>query len=225
MGRIVATLAALIALSTSATSADWPTSRLGDLAVWDAAYDAVTGIRFIPTQLVVPAVWDGSRRLDMPATSFMQPSETYWHGPVAWRNPYGGETIQVYDRRRSNKREGDVLQKMALRREGDGIGRVYDSRFGGLVCSDEVKFPVGAWRQGEVRRFDYDCFTTEGGKPAVRRRASIITVEAVDYVCGGVPHCFSYRWRHIDAETNEVLDHRNYIFVPGRGLSGEARVQ
>lgn len=223
MRRLVVAL--LIFVSTPGLTADWPTSRVGELAVWDAAYDAATGTRFIPTQLVVPAVWDGSRRLDMPATSFMQPGETYWHGPVAWQNPYSGETMQVYDRQRSNKREGDVFQKMALRREGDGFGRVYDSRFGGTVCSDEVKFPVGLWRQGEVRRYDYDCFTMEGGKPVGRRRASIVAVEAIDYVCGTVPHCFSYRWRHIDPATDEVLDHRNYIFVPGRGLSGEARVQ
>jgi hypothetical protein len=217
---------ALIVVSTGARAADWPTARLGDLAVWDAAYDASTGTRFIPTQLVVPAVWDGARRLDMPAISFTQPSETYWHGPVAWQNPYSGETLQVYDRRRSNKREGDVFQKMALRAEGDGFGRVYDSRFGGgMVCSGEVKFPVGVWRQGEVRRFDYDCLTTVRGKPITRRRASIVTVEAIDYVCGDVPHCFSFRWKHIDPATDEVLDHRNYIFVPGRGLSGEARVR
>jgi hypothetical protein len=160
----------------------------------------------------------------MPATSFMQPSETYWHGPAAWRNPYSGETIQVYDRRRSNKREGDVFQKIGLRAANDGLGRVYDSRNGEFVCTNEVKFPLGVWRQGEVRRFDYHCLTIQGGQAVIRHRAAIVTIEAIDYVCAGVPHCLSYRWRYIDSDTDEVLDHRNYIFVPGRGLSGEARL-
>jgi len=225
MKRFVAvTLIAMTCAAAPARSDDWPTARLGDRAAWDAAYDESTGTRFIPTQLVVPSVWDGSRQIDMPLMSFRQPDGTYWHGPIAWKNPYSGETLQVYDRRRSNKREGDVVQMMGLRQEGDGLGRVYDSRFGGTVCSDEVKFPVGVWHQGEVRRYDYDCFTMEDGKPVGRRRASIVTVVSIDYTCGTVPHCFSYRWRHIDPATDKVLDHRNYIFVPGRGLSGEARV-
>ena len=48
-------------MSGPALAAEWPTSRLGDLAVWDAAYDPGSGIRYIPIQLIVPAVWDGSR--------------------------------------------------------------------------------------------------------------------------------------------------------------------
>src|SRR4051812_11671197 len=206
MVRFIFLLAVAWSASSNPAAAQWPPARLGEPALGDAAYDAATGIRFIPTQLVVPAGGEGGRRLEMPATSFMQPGETSWHGPLAWLNPYSGETLQVYDRRRSNKREGDVFQKMALRREGDGLGRVYDSRFdGGMVCSGEVKFPVGLWRQGEIRRFDYDCLTTVGGKTLSRRRASTVTVEAIDFVCGTVPHCFSFRWRHFDPATDEVL--------------------
>ena len=221
---LLALLAIVLGIAGTARAADWPAERLGPLAAWDAAYDAASGVRFIPTQLVVPSVWDGTRRIDMPATAFLQPSETYWRGPEAWTDPYSGEVVQVYDRRRSNRREGDVVQKVALRKAGDGFGRVYDSRFGEMVCANEVKFPVGEWREGETRRFDYECRQTVRGQVTVKRRASIVTIVALDFPCGAVPHCLSYRWRHIDAESGAVLDHRNYVFTPGRGLSGETRV-
>jgi hypothetical protein len=174
-------------------------------------------------QLIVPGAWDGTRRIDMPIAEGVDSEGTVWSGPQEWRNLYTGQMLTVYDRRRTTPREGSVEQKMAVRVDGSAIGRVYDSRFGGLVCDQEAKFPLGVWKQGEVRTFDYVCRTTRGGQVVERRRTARITIEALDYEYYGVAHSLRFAWRFSDRETGEVLDHRTYIFSPGRGLVAHIR--
>ncbi|MDB5888655.1 MAG: hypothetical protein JWM03_1527, partial [Rhodocyclales bacterium] len=106
-------------------------------SVWQQATDQSTGVRFIPMQLIVPSLWDGGHRIDMPAASGTDAEGTEWSGPSVWRNPYSGESVMAYDRHRSNRRDGTVDQKMAIRSDGAAIGRAYDSRFGGLICDGE----------------------------------------------------------------------------------------
>lgn len=204
-------------------AAQWSSARLGPKAAWEAAIDPVTGSRFIPTQLIVPGTWDGTRRIDLPIADGTDSEGTVWSGPQEWRNPYTGQTLTVYDRRRVSKREGSVEQKMAVRVDGSAVGRVYDSRFGGLVCDQEAKFPVGAWKQNEVRTFDYVCLAARGGKIVERRRTARITIEELDYEYNGIPHSLRFAWRFSDRDSGEVLDHRTYVFSPGRGLAGHAR--
>jgi len=100
-------------------------------------------------QLIVPGAWDGTRRIDMPSAKGVDSEGTVWTGPQEWRNPYTGQTLTVYDRRRTTPREGLVEQKMAVRVDGSAIDRIYDSRFGGLACDQEAKIPA---RRLEARR-------------------------------------------------------------------------
>ena len=207
----------------SVVAAEWPAARLGQKEVWDAATDQVAQHRFIPMQLIVPAAWDGTRRIDMPIAEGVDAEGTVWTGPQEWRNPYTGQMLTVYDRRRTTRREGSVEQKMAVRVDGSAIGRVHDSRFGGLVCDQEAKFPLGVWKQGEVRTFEYVCLTTRGGQVVERRRTARITIEELDYEYNGVAHSLRFAWRFTDRDSGEVLDHRTYIFSPGRGLAAQSR--
>lgn len=222
-------LAMLTALATllagaPAVAADWPTAQLGPQEVWDAASDRVAQSRFIPMQLIVPGVWDGMHRIDLPAATGQDAEETVWSGPQAWRNPYTGQTLTVYDRRRTTRREGLVEQKMAVRADGTAIGRVYDSRSGGSVCDQEAKFPLGVWKQGEVRTHAYVCLRTErNGQVVERHRVARITIEELDYTYHGSAHSLRFAWHYGDADSGEVLDHRTYIFSPGRGLVAHIR--
>ena len=211
---ILPTLAAL-----SASAAEWPAATLGPKEVWDAATDRVTQTRFIPMQLIVPGVWDGTQRIDLPPAGGFDAEGTTWTGPEAWRHPQTGQMLTVYDRRRTTPREGSVQQKMAVRTDGTAIGRAWDSRFGGLVCDQEAKFPLGLWKQGEVRTYAYICQAARGE----RRRNSRITIEEIDYEYNTIPHSLRFAWRYADGATGEVLDHRTYIFSPGRGLVSHAR--
>ena len=219
---LLAALAAIIAWS-SVVAAEWPTAKVGQKAVWDAATDHVTQSRFIPMQLIVPGVWDGTPRIDLPIANGTDAEETVWSGPQEWRNPYTGEMLTVYNRRRTTRREGLVEQKMAVRGDGSAIGRAYDSRFGVLVCDQEAKFPLGVWKQGEVRAYDYVCSSTRDGQVITRRRTSRLTIEELDYQYNGTEHSLRFAWRHTDSDSGEVLDHRTYIVSPGRGLVSHNR--
>lgn len=200
--------------ATAASGADWPSDKLGDAAVWDAAYDAQTGTRFIPMQLILPGKWSGERRIDHPEVAFTDPGRDFWKGPKSDSDAVSGAPIQVYDHSRSTPREGYVSQLFAVRAEQDGLGRVYDSRFGGLRCAGEIKFPLGEWRQGEVRRNEYSC---KAGRGAPKQRVNTITIEKIDFPCRGVQHCLQFTWRHEAEGQKEATDHRRYVFAPGLG--------
>jgi len=223
--RLLVLFAALAEISAlaPAIAAEWPTAKLGHKQIWEAATDHAAQNRFVPIQLIVPGAWDGTRRIDMPIAEGVDAEGTAWTGPQEWRNPHTGQMLTAYDRRRTNRREGLVEQKMAVRADGSAIGRIYDSRFGGLVCDQEAKFPLGVWKQGEVRAFDYVCLTTRSGQVVERRRAARITIEELDYEYNGVPHSLRFAWRFSDRDSGEVLDHRTYIFSPGRGLAASSR--
>ena len=217
-----ATLLALFACAPVA-AAEWPTAKLGPIAAWDAATDRAAGARYIPMQLIVPGAWDGTRRIDLPLAKGDSTEETVWTGPQEWKHPHSGKTLSVYDRRRTTRREGLVMQKMAVRDDGAAIGRVADSRFGGLICEQEAKFPLGVWKRGEVRTFDYVCLGTREGSAKPKKRTSRISIEELDYECDGTAHCLRFKWRLTDGDSGEVLDQRTYILAPGRGLIGHER--
>lgn len=204
-------------------AAEWPAARVGRKEAWDAATDPAAQTRFIPMQLIVPDAWDGARRIDMPIADGFDAEGTKWTGPQEWRNPHTGRTLTVYDRRRTTPREGLVEQKMAVRTDEAAIGRVYDTRFGGMVCDQEGKFPLGVWKQGEMRAFEYVCLTTRGGKVVEQHRLARITIEELDYEYNGVAHSLRFAWRFSDRDSGNVLDHRTYIFSPGRGLAAQSR--
>jgi len=212
--RVVATAGLAACLVARASWADeWPSARLGDRAHWDAAYDAASAQRFIPTQLVVPGVWGGARTADSPPGNFIDGGGDRWSGPTDDAEPLTGRKILSYGRERTNRREGTVVQRFALREQGDGIGRIRDSRFGGLECAGEIKFPLGLWREGETRRNEYHC-AIKGGPP--ERRVNTITIEKIDFPCRGVPHCLQFTWTH-ESERLGKLDDRRYVFAPGIG--------
>ena len=223
--RLLVMFAALGEVSTlaPAIAAEWPTAKLGPKQVWEAATDQAAQSRFVPMQLIVPGAWDGTRRIDMPIADEADAEGTVWTGPQEWRNPYTSQMLTAYDRRRTNRRDGLVEQKMAVRADGSAIGRIYDSRFGGLVCDQEAKFPLGVWKQGEVRTFDYVCLTTRGSQVVELRRTARMTIEELDYEYNGVPHSLRFAWRFSDRDSGKVIDHRTYIFSPGRGLAAQSR--
>lgn len=213
---IIAALALCIsAFECNAQAADWPADKLGDAAVWDAAYDATTGTRFIPMQLIVPSRWSGERRIDLPPVeSFIDPDGDRWKGPVADTDVFTGTPMQAYERARYTPREGHVAQRFAVRAEQDGLGRVYDSRFGEIRCVGEIKFPLGDWKQGEVRHNEFVC---KAGRGQPKKRRNTITIEKLDFACRGVAHCFQFTWKHEIEGQKEPSDYRRYVFAPGLG--------
>jgi hypothetical protein len=180
-------------------------ARAGD-DVWAASYDARTKTRFIPVELWTGAAWDGQRSLRLrPADLvFGSRGDKRIVGPIAWKRPGTQQALQVYERRSGSKK-----QLFALSSRGDGLGRVFDSRYG-RDCVDEVKFPLGLWRQGETRVFRVSC---NGGK---LRRSIALTIEDIDLVWAGVAHSLRFHWVVDDGKAPGTDVH--YVYSPGRGL-------
>jgi len=184
-------------------SASYP----ADLPKWAASYDPATRTRFIPVELWTGGEWDGSRELRMtPANlSFGKHGEKSISGPASWKRPSNGETLQVYERNNKGKK-----QLFALSSRGDGLGRVFDSRYG-RDCVDEVKFPLGIWKDNETRMFDVTC------NNGTLRRRIVLTIEKLDFNYEGVPHSLQFHWV-LDGGKGRGTDMR-YIYSPGRGLA------
>ncbi|MEO7642269.1 MAG: hypothetical protein ABI919_03325 [Ramlibacter sp.] len=183
------------------------TARAADLSSWAASIDAAAKTRFIPVELWTGAQWDGTRELKMApaALAFGKRSEKRIDGPVAWTRPETNETIQVYERNNKGKK-----QLFALSSRGDGLGRVFDSRYA-RACVDEVKFPLGLWRDGETRTFAVSC-----NNGALQRKIAI-TIEKLDFEHDGIAHSLQFHWV-VDEGKGRGTD-MHYTYSPGRGLT------
>jgi hypothetical protein len=182
-------------------------ANAADMSRWAASYDSTTKTRFIPIELWTGGEWDGRHELRMtPANlSFGRRGEKRITGPVVWTRPGTTEAIQVYERHNKGK-----TQLFALSSRGDGLGRVFDSRYR-RNCVDEVKFPLGFWKDGETRVFDVSC------NNGTLRRKIELTIEKIDFVYDGVPHSLQFHWV-VNPGKGPGTDVR-YIYCPGRGLA------
>ena len=184
-------LALCLALSGAAGAQDW--------SPWQRAYDPATRTRFIPVELWTGTPWDGKQEIRMaPAElEFGKRGEKSIKGPLDWNG------MQVYERLNQGK-----LQRFALRDDRAGLGRVFDSRYARYNCRGEVKFPLGHWKQGEVRDYRVDC--------GHETRPLRVTIEEIDYVHAGVPHSLRFHWLYMEGR-GRGTDMR-YVYSPLRGL-------
>jgi hypothetical protein len=174
-------------------------ARADDWSAWQRAYDPATRTRFIPVELWTGAPWDGAREIRMApaALQFGARSDKSIRGPIDWNG------IQVYERLSRG-----TQQLFALRGDQTGLGRVFDSRYPQRGCRDEVKFPLGLWKQGEVREYRIPC--TSGARPLK------LTIEEIDFVHDGVPHSLRFHWL-LSEGRGRGTDMR-YVYSPLRGL-------
>jgi len=186
-----------------------PAATPSDAAAWDASYDASTGTRFIPVELWTGTTWTGHR--DIVATpahlSFGKHGKKTIDGPFEWTRPVSGEKLLVYRRVNGNKE-----QLFTISSRNDGIGRVYDSRYG-RDCIDEVKFPLGVWHQAQSRLFDVPC------NDGATRRQIRVTIQEIDFVYQGVAHSLRFHWQVLNDQGRATDMH--YTYQPGLGLVDE----
>jgi len=181
----------IVFAAQSAVAEDW--------SPWERAYDPATRTRFIPVELWTGSPWDGAREIRMaPAVLvFGARGDKTINGPISWNGH------EVYERVNRDKR-----QLFALRADGTGLGRVYDSRYTTRGCTGEVKFPLGLWKQGEVREYQVPC--ARGAQPLK------VTIEEIDFVYQGVPHSLRFHWL-LNEGRGRGTDMR-YVYTPLRGL-------
>ena len=122
-------------------------------------------------------------------------------GPVEWQGQ-GGTVYQVYERKvpRANER-------YALTPDRTAMGRVYDQRTGNIT--NEGKYPVGSWAQGQKRSYNTVYESVRGP----RFDLTFLQIEKLSCVYEGVPGAMQYAFT-----SNRGIDY-SYIYVPGKGLT------
>jgi len=175
-------------------------------APWHWSYDPASGARFIPVELWTGARWDGAHEIRMGPADLEFGRGKRITGPMPWTPPDGGPLIQVYERTNRDKR-----QLFGLSAAGDGLGRVYDSRYP-RYCPNEVKFPLGYWKQGESRDYVLKC--GDG-----RTRTLRVTIEHIDFTYASVPHSLQFHWL-MDGGRGRATD-MHYVYSPGFGMVHE----
>ena len=172
--------------------------------------------RYIPVELWAGAQWDGTERTALSEVDVFSGNgdKRRISGPTAWRHPFTGESLMVYERV-NEKQDGPKRQLFTLNDEGTGLGRVYDARAGSPErwFSNEAMFPVGLWRPGEERTFRYTEYLDTGPVERVAK----IRIRNLDYTYRGIPHSLRYDWTLLD-ERGQTLFKERYVYSPGRSL-------
>ncbi len=183
-----------------------------------AAYPSnqTTDQRFIPIELWAGAKWDGTEEIVLSRLDVASGKNNKRHisGPTVWRHPNTGKNVLVYERT-NKKKDGLKRQLFALNEAGTSLGRVYDSRPGSedRFFKNEAMFPVGSWRRGEERTFEYLEFLHKG--PV--KRVATIKIRRLDYVYKGVPHSLKFDRIQRD-ENGEVMFHERFVYSPNKSL-------
>ena len=183
---------------------------------WDKAYNGSTKERFIPVELFTGGKWDGKHELILKEVSTSacasangKPCDNYYiTGPFKTeRNDtkieWAGNEVSYYRRTFSTRRRGKVESFFTINNSRDGLVRIYDKRnqwgartYNGLGS----KFPLGYWKQGEVRSY-------------ASRRPTRIEIIELD----GPSHCLTFRW--VIGLGKGTNSDNNYTFCPDRGFT------
>ncbi len=184
---------------------------------WDKAYNSSTKERFIPVELFTGGEWDGKHELILKEVSTTacasvsgreRPCDNiYVTGPFKTeinntKIEWAGEEVSYY-RRTFSIRGGEVESFFTINNSKDGLVRIYDKRkqwgartYNGLGS----KFPLGYWKQGEVRSYN-------------SRRPTRIEIIELD----GPNHCLTFRW--VIGLGKKRNQDNNYTFCPNRGFT------
>jgi len=163
--------------------------------------------RFVPVELLTGNPITESRELMFAPVDRVYPfvdelpDGSLGKGEAALKGPLSWEGQEIYERKVPRAHE-----RFALTPDRTAIGRVYDQRFGN--ASNEGKFPVGNWSQGQVRRYSTTYFSSRGP----RQETTTLEIEKLSCTYEGVPGALQYGWK-----TSGGLSY-GYIYAPGKGL-------
>jgi hypothetical protein len=192
-------------------------------ASWDKAYNSATKERFIPVELFTGGKWDGKHELILKEASTTACASVsvngierpcgniYIMGPFKTETnntkiEWVGDEISYYRRTFSTQRMGKVESFFTINNSKDGLVRIYDKRkLWGARTYDGLgsKFPLGYWKQGEVRTYP-------------SRRPTSIEIIELD----GPNHCLTFRW--VIGDGKKRNSDNNYTFCPNRGFTNIA---
>jgi hypothetical protein len=181
----------------------------------ECRHDAAVMERFLPVELINGEPLPTSAQLQFATIDKRYPFVAYY---PSGEPPYNGETSlkgpveqRTADGRLVPSYERTVpgaTERMAITANGQAIGRIFDERIGQIT--NEGKYPVGWWKQGETRHFD-TVFHTPRGE---RRSRTSITIEKLSCEFEGIAGSYAIRWQVDGGQRSDY----GYVFAPGRGL-------
>ena len=164
--------------------------------------------RFIPLELFTGGDIrnDSEIRFTQANKVFGKKSRKKIAGPIDWKNPETGKTIQVYERTRKGQSELKK-QLFTITNNNQCIGRVWDSRGGGRVIVNGCKFPMGVWKKGETRTFK----GSSGGKPRI--------IKLKILKLGKNPKSkIKFNWKLYNG-SGKLMDDNDYTFSPKKVMT------
>ena len=164
--------------------------------------------RFIPLELFTGGDIrnDSEIRFTQANSVFGKKSRKKIVGPIDWKNPETGKTIQVYERTRKGQSELKK-QLFTITNNNQCIGRVWDSRGGGRVIVNGCKFPMGVWKKGETRTFK----GSSGGKPRI--------IKLKILKLGKNPKSkIKFNWKLYNG-SGKLMDDNDYTFSPKKVMT------
>jgi len=191
-------------------------SRKLDDKTYSGIANSPTKERFIPVELFTGGKWDGKHELVFKETSTTacasfngkRCNNYYVTGPFKTEKndtkiEWAGDEISYYRRTFSTRSFGHVESLFTINNSRDGLVRIYDKRkqwgartYDGLGS----KFPLGYWKQGEVRSYPSHTPT----------RIEILELD-------GPNHCLTFRW--VIGRGKGRNSDNNYTFCPDRGFT------
>lgn len=179
----------------------------------DCIQDLATEERFLPVELITGHPLPSTHVLSFePVQKRVYPfisaspnlkgkmAETSLDGPYVWVG-HGGKEYEIYERKVPRAHE-----RFAMTKDQSSVGRVYDERWGN--ATNEGKFPVGIWKQGEKRSYQATYHTTRGDLPIT----TTIEIEKLSCTYQGINDSVQFRWT-----TSRGLNYV-YVLTPERGL-------
>lgn len=200
------------AMALLAAAASVNAQAQGQVAAPECVQDMQATERFIPVELLTGNPLPEKPELTFAPVKRVYPfidaspdrsgdiKETSLEGPMSWTGE-GGKVYEVYERKVPRAHE-----RFALTADRTAIGRVYDERWGN--ATNEGKFPVGVWQQGQRRTYNTVYHTAQRDAALT----SSVEIEKLSCTYEGVDGALQYRWK-----TSRGLDY-SYIYAPGRGL-------
>ena len=168
--------------------------------------------RFIPVELWSGGEITGAQEITFPETNFNFGYKKRYsiRGPINWENPRTGEIVQVYDRSRYSKKMGKTVKQLwAVTNNNQCLGRVFDNRRNKIIANG-CKFPIGNWKEGEIRSFTSDYYDKERGN---YKRMKIIKIMDIG---DNKFSCLKFSWTMKQDES--VIDENVYEYCHQKGL-------
>jgi len=136
------------------------------------------------------------------------------YGPDIWTHPITGQSMETFVRV-NNERNGQRIQRFAIRSDGQALARVFDQRPGqpDRHFVGDAFFPLGIWSKGENRIYQM----TQYRLGQAETFNATLRIRRLSFRYRNVPESLRYDWQLHDQAGRKIFDER-FEYSPGIGF-------